>query len=75
MDESVRQARIETKLDHLLDLMERQERAQAKHNDLFYLVRDKVNDMDSKNKGAWFVVGVFSAVVSFLVSFLSRGHS
>jgi hypothetical protein len=72
MDESVRLARIEAKLDQFIDLLERIESSQAKHNDLFYMTRDKVNDMDSRQKGAWFIVGIFSAAVSFLVSLFNK---
>jgi hypothetical protein len=72
MDESVRLARMEAKLDQFIDLLERIESSQAKHNDLFYMTRDKVNDMDSRQKGAWFIVGIFSAVVSFLVSLFNK---
>lgn len=72
MDESVRLARIEAKLDQFMDLIQRIESGQAKHNDLFYRTRDKVNDMDSRAKGAWFIVGIFSAAVSFLVSFFNK---
>ena len=72
MDESVRLARMEAKIDQCLDLFERMEKAQGKHNDLFYMTRDKVNDMDSRAKGAWFIVGIFSAIVSFLVSHFNK---
>lgn len=72
MDEITRLARIEAKLDQFMDLIQRIESGQAKHNDLFYQTRDKVNDMDSRAKGAWFIVGIFSAAVSFLVSFFNK---
>ena len=68
----MRLARMEAKLDQFIDLLERIESSQAKHNDLFYMTRDKVNDMDSRQKGAWFIVGIFSAVVSFLVSLFNK---
>lgn len=72
MDESVRLARMEAKLDHIIENHSRFEREQAKHNDFLYATRDKVNDMDSRAKGAWFIVGIFSAAVSFLVSFFNK---
>jgi len=72
MDEITRLARIEAKLDQFMDLIQRIESGQAKHNDLFYQTRDKVNDMDSRAKGAWFIVGIFSAIVSFLVSHFNK---
>lgn len=67
-----RLTRMEAKLDYIIDNHSRSEREQAKHNDLFYRTRDKVNDMDSRAKGAWFIVGIFSAGISFLVSFFNK---
>ena len=66
MDESVRLARMEAKLDSLKDGLEEQIRRQDKINDLFFATRDKVNDMDSRQRGAWFVVTIISGIVSAL---------
>lgn len=68
-----RLARMEEKLDALIASLERREQSQDRHNELFYRARDKVNEMDARSKGAWFAVGIFSAVISFLVSFFNKG--
>ena len=69
MDESVRLARMEAKLDAVLDRLEARDRAQDKHNELFYMTRDKVNEMDARAKGGWFVITIIAGLVSAIVSF------
>lgn len=68
MDDSSRLARMEAKLDAMMAYIEKMDTTQEKHNDFFYATRDKVNDLESRNRGAWLVIGIFSAMVSFLVS-------
>lgn len=72
MDESVRLARMEAKLDALLDRLREREEAQAKHNAAFYIVRDQVNEIRANAKGGWFVIGIFAAAASFISSMIFR---
>lgn len=70
MDESVRLARMEAKLDHLREYLEAKDKSQEKHNDLFYKTRDKVNEMEAKQKGAWVVITVMASVLSAVSTFV-----
>lgn len=69
MDEGWK-ARMEEKMDHLLDQFSRHRDNQEKQNDVFHETRDRINRMEAHAKGAWFVVGIFSAGISWLVSYL-----
>jgi hypothetical protein len=61
---------MEAKLDALMDVVEKMDSANEKLSARLDVTRDKVNDMESKQKGAWFVVGIVASVVSWLVSTL-----
>lgn len=70
MDESARLARMEAKLDSLMSYLEAKEKSQEKHNDLFYLARDKINELETKQKTAWSVISVIATVCGAIGSYL-----
>ncbi len=71
MDQSERLARIEQKIEHIIDVLEDTFKNQQKHNDIFSGVRDKVIVMESSAKGAWWVVGVLGSLTVVVSGFVA----
>lgn len=59
-------ARLEEKLDRVLEKLE----DQKTFNKDFYDTRDKVNKMEANAKGAWWMLGVMGVMVSAAVSWV-----
>lgn len=59
-------ARLEEKLDRVIEKLEDQE----DHNTRFYDTRDRVNKMEANAKGAWWMLGVMGVMVSAAVSWV-----
>lgn len=57
-------ARLEEKVDRILEKIESQEA----HNEKFYETRDEVNRMKASAKGAWWMLGILGTMVSAVVA-------
>ncbi len=67
-----RLARVEEKVDFLIELSKVHNSAQERHNQLFYQTRDKVERMEAKH-GAMAALAVFlSGLISVIVGFFSH---
>lgn len=71
MDDRERLIRIEAGQEALAKEMRNFCELQLIHNKVFYGVRDSVRDMKSSARGAWFVTGVFGAIVVCVSGFVS----
>lgn len=73
MDPAERFARIEQRLEHLIELIERSFVEQEKKNEEFKGIRDRFIIMEASAKGAWWMVGIFGSLtvgVSGLVAWV-----
>jgi len=66
MSQEVALARVEEKLDRVLERLDEQ----SSHNGRFYETRDKVNRMEANARGAWWILGVLGIMVSSAVSWI-----
>lgn len=67
MSVEVALARVEEKLDRVIERLE----AQKDHNDRFYEVRDIVLNMKANAKGAWFTIGIFGTLTVAVSGFVA----
>jgi type IV secretory pathway component VirB8 len=67
MEDSVAIARLEEKMDRVLDHLD----SQAKMNEHFYEVRDKVLALEARSSGAWFIMSLFGAITVATAGFVS----
>lgn len=61
-----RLARVEEKIDHIVDLLNRWHSDQAKKNIIFFRTRDDVNILKATARGAWKTLAILGTVSAAL---------